>query len=283
MGLHWIYDVQKIKQLVGQGTPEFFEPPSCPYYKYDSGDLSPYGYEELLLLRSVATRGVVDGPGLQQDLYEGFKAYGGRLNRASAALVSAVESGCSYPHCGARNDEAHGLVKVAIVAARYAGSPELPAKMEEAVLAHQEHPMAVATAIDAARLLEHVILHGSVARAMDWGLQPGNLSDESRQLLEAVYSSRHTPHTAAVKKFGQTCHLPGSFEASMHGAMTSAWLTPALRRTIMAGGDSCSRSILIAALFGAQGGAQSIPEEWKLKVKRFAEIEGLARQVLGGR
>eukprot|EP00191_Tetraselmis_sp_GSL018_P017201 CAMPEP_0177581442 /NCGR_PEP_ID=MMETSP0419_2-20121207/2150_1 /TAXON_ID=582737 /ORGANISM="Tetraselmis sp., Strain GSL018" /LENGTH=139 /DNA_ID=CAMNT_0019070485 /DNA_START=190 /DNA_END=606 /DNA_ORIENTATION=+ len=41
MGLHWIYDVQKIKQLVGQGTPEFFEPPSCPYYKYDSGDLSP--------------------------------------------------------------------------------------------------------------------------------------------------------------------------------------------------------------------------------------------------
>jgi hypothetical protein len=32
MPLHWIYDVQRIEQLVGDGAPTFFHPPSCPYY-----------------------------------------------------------------------------------------------------------------------------------------------------------------------------------------------------------------------------------------------------------
>jgi hypothetical protein len=32
MPLHWIYDVAQIKQLVGDGAPTFFHPPSCPFY-----------------------------------------------------------------------------------------------------------------------------------------------------------------------------------------------------------------------------------------------------------
>jgi hypothetical protein len=55
-GLHWIYDPEKIKKLMsdaGRDTPEFFEPPSCPFYTYESGRLSPYGDEIVPLLRSV--------------------------------------------------------------------------------------------------------------------------------------------------------------------------------------------------------------------------------------
>lgn len=44
------------------------------------------------------------------------------------------------------------------MAARYAGSPQLEAKMEEAVRAHQSAPLSISTALDAAKLLEHVIL-----------------------------------------------------------------------------------------------------------------------------
>jgi hypothetical protein len=32
MPLHWIYDVQRIQQLVGDAAPTFYHPPSCPYY-----------------------------------------------------------------------------------------------------------------------------------------------------------------------------------------------------------------------------------------------------------
>jgi hypothetical protein len=37
MGLHWIYDMAKIQTLLAdkgkQAQPEFYEPPSCPFYQ----------------------------------------------------------------------------------------------------------------------------------------------------------------------------------------------------------------------------------------------------------
>lgn len=34
MGTHWIYDGEKLKQIVGAkiSAPEFFSPPSCSFY-----------------------------------------------------------------------------------------------------------------------------------------------------------------------------------------------------------------------------------------------------------
>ena len=59
MSLHWIYSASKIKQLVADGQPEFFARPSSPFYTYELGDLSPYGEEAFLLLRSVVEHGRV--------------------------------------------------------------------------------------------------------------------------------------------------------------------------------------------------------------------------------
>ena len=47
-----IYDVNQISRLVTDGMPEFHEPPAGPFYHYPSGDLTPYGYESLLVLKS---------------------------------------------------------------------------------------------------------------------------------------------------------------------------------------------------------------------------------------
>jgi hypothetical protein len=33
MPLHWIYEVGKIDSLVESNAPEFFDPPSCPFYE----------------------------------------------------------------------------------------------------------------------------------------------------------------------------------------------------------------------------------------------------------
>lgn len=42
MPLHWIYDVDQIKRMAAN-TPEFYDPPSCPYYTYPLGSFSLYG------------------------------------------------------------------------------------------------------------------------------------------------------------------------------------------------------------------------------------------------
>lgn len=66
-----IYDLEKLNNIVKEGgrTPqscEFFEPPSCPFYKYEAGDLSPYGAEELPVLQYIASHGAMDGAGFSQ-------------------------------------------------------------------------------------------------------------------------------------------------------------------------------------------------------------------------
>ena len=105
--------------------------------------------------------------------------------------------GCTYPDCGSAAVDPHGVLKAsigspqgplqlppegfggsrglirsrrwfladygslpqaAIVASVYAGMPEMEAKVREAVLAHQKGEVVMDAALDAARILEQVIL-----------------------------------------------------------------------------------------------------------------------------
>lgn len=57
-----IYDVGQLDKAVGAGgDPVFHEPPSCPFYQYPLGALSPYGDEVLPLLDSLVRSGGWDG------------------------------------------------------------------------------------------------------------------------------------------------------------------------------------------------------------------------------
>jgi ADP-ribosylglycohydrolase len=59
MPLHWIYPTKQIRDIIGDAKPEFYEKPSSPFYSYKLGDLSPYGEEAFLLLRSIVEHGRV--------------------------------------------------------------------------------------------------------------------------------------------------------------------------------------------------------------------------------
>jgi hypothetical protein len=54
MPLHWIYDTAKIAKLVGTGHPEFFDPPSCPYYNYTLGENTLYGQQFMVYMKTLA-------------------------------------------------------------------------------------------------------------------------------------------------------------------------------------------------------------------------------------
>jgi hypothetical protein len=63
----------------------------------------------------------VQGPQLVTDLAEAFSSYEGYVNSASKTLVRNVKEGKLYPDAAARDDQAHSLIKVPIVVARYIG------------------------------------------------------------------------------------------------------------------------------------------------------------------
>ena len=59
MPLHWIYSPSQIKSIIHDKHPEFWAKPSSPFYKYEVGELSPYGAEAFFLLRSIVEHGRV--------------------------------------------------------------------------------------------------------------------------------------------------------------------------------------------------------------------------------
>ena len=67
----------------------------------------------------------VQGKQLTQDLAAGLAAYEGYRNSPSKALVASVEAGLTYPDAAKEDSQAQSIIKVPVVAARYAGAHSL--------------------------------------------------------------------------------------------------------------------------------------------------------------
>jgi hypothetical protein len=271
MGLHWIYDTAKLKQLVDASPtkdPAFFDPPSCPFYQSATGQPSPYGAEALSVLHSLSSAEAVSGDKLAADMASYLEASPAYKNKPTKLLIANLAAGKKHPECGADDSQANSIVKAPIVVARYAGSPDFLAKVEETVRAHQNHDGAVRYGKAAALLLDHIARGATVRAALDWAVADGSpLDPATRDELAAAAAA--VPADAAPAdasaKLGSSCGLPGALLTSAHILRSAAGYEDAVRRNILAGGDQCSRALFIGACFAAENPA-GVPDAWAAKV-----------------
>lgn len=294
MGLHWIYDGGKMAALVGaRAAPEFYEPPSCPFYSYESGALSPYGDEVFPLLELVATTGTFDAAAFGDASYRAAKAYPGRLNHVFKELVAKGDAGKRYPDLASESVDLHGATKVPVLVARYrdAELPELLDIVRTATRVHQIGTEAEDAAVAVAVLLRQVISGVDIPTAVRGLAVDENIGastrDNVQQVLDAVDAKRFPDATAAVGEFGKACPLPGSLQGSLFVLLTSTGgYADALRANMIAGGDNCSRAIVIGAVASAAAAAKEgcadppVPEEWTGKTTRYAEVKALAQKLV---
>ncbi|KAG2493895.1 hypothetical protein HYH03_007832 [Edaphochlamys debaryana] len=287
MGLHWIYDMDKITSLLTEhgrsAEPAFFEPPSCPYYEYESGAQSPYGDELLPVLQYMTTGpggehgGTMDGEGFAKFLAQYYAAYKGRLNKSSRAMMEAVlQAGRGWPECGdPRDTQANNFVKVVPLVARYAGRPGLAAAVDAAVRSQQNSDEAVELAMAAALILERVVLGHTVLSAVQWAAAgaPGSGQTLGRSVLGAV-ADVLTQHTAGTPlrellyapgsasragRWGPSCANPGALQGALLGALQT-WDAARLNGTaagaaLGAGADAAEAGARAEAADGAGPGA----------------------------
>ena len=164
MGLHWIYDMAELQRRLElhAASPEFHEPPACPYYQYPSGSLSPYGDQAFVLLQSIAEQTELQPVAFANALLRWSQGYKGFVDHATAGFQTRMLEGKHWPECGAEDKQANCLGKVPSVVARYAGSGDLVARISEAVRVHQDHPDAVRFAVaGTATMLSRVWLNVS--------------------------------------------------------------------------------------------------------------------------
>jgi len=101
-----------------------------------------------------------------------------------------------------------------------------------------------------------------------------------QQVVDAVQTKTFPDATAAIAHFGKPCSLPGVLQGSVFVLLTSGSYVEALRANMLAGGDNCSRAIVIGAVAAAAQGGETIPEEWKQNTKVYAQVQALAQQLV---
>lgn len=204
MPLHWIYDQNAIAAKVGDGSGLFFSPPSCPFYNYPAGVLSPYGDESLPLLRSISNEGGFHREAAAEEMFqffqsyplEGSKGYVGRLNHAPKSFVAAREAGAAWEDCAQDDFQSNGIAKVPLIVAQYAGHSDLELHTESMVRILQTPSISVECSLLVAKILARIALTGEIPRdamrALLTNAEENRLSSFQRHALALISSPART-------------------------------------------------------------------------------------------
>ncbi|KAE9026263.1 hypothetical protein PF005_g6084 [Phytophthora fragariae] len=275
----------KQRALAAVTGPEFYEPPSCPFYSHESGALSPYGAEISPLLKDVAERGEFVPEEFAMTSYRAAKADKGYLNGALKEMVAKGDAGKKYPELASPSKDLHGGIKAPILVARYfEDTPLLLQKTREAVRVHEVGEVSENAAVATALLIQQVVQGVSLTDAISALTSNEAIGADTRasiqQVIDAVKAKSFPDATAAVAHFGKACPLPGVLQGSVFVLLTSGGYVEALRANMLAGGDSCSRAIVIGAVTAAAQGGDAVPAGWKEKTEDYAQIQSLAEKII---
>mmetsp|Transcript_22693 Transcript_22693/g.42466 ORF Transcript_22693/g.42466 Transcript_22693/m.42466 type:complete len:353 (-) Transcript_22693:75-1133(-) len=204
MGLHWIYDNEQLMKKLGtrREAPEFFSPPSCPFYSseenpghYEAGMSSPYGEEALALLDYMDAEGgeFADANAFAASLYNWSKNFKGYKNMCTkqfqANMDKLTEQGASefFPACGSNDAQANLFFKIPLLVVKYGSDQDtLLDKVDQAVRCHQNKPEATEYACSFALMMLAAIDGASLEEAIEAGKEAGQLAAEGIEQAKII-------------------------------------------------------------------------------------------------
>ena len=181
LGLHWVYDQQRIRE-VAPDTPEFRTPTPADYegvrgyYAHGhkvAGDLSHYGEQALVLLRSLVANGGRYEKTKYEDVFLEHFGYGGNyigyidhpmrdaLDNLARAEHEALKRSEAIPFDGDDNTK-HRMITKVLSNIRQASGAKLREKVEQAVRQTHDDDKMVAYAFKVLDELESISgFHGA--------------------------------------------------------------------------------------------------------------------------
>ena len=239
MGLHWLYDMDKLKARVGDDLlgAAFHEPQNC-FYSYASGSPSPYGQQTLALLRSIAETGGFSPEAYAARNFSTFSApafisSGGYLDGSTRGFLRNVQAGAAWPLCGTDDSQANCVCRLPPLVALFAGDAALIPCVADMIRVTQNNNTAVAWGCAAARVLEAIILGAPPSEAVTLAIaaledsnrtSPLALDADVAAAMKAAYALREFSHADAVSQLGRNCHLPGCVQSPVHALVCTVSL-----------------------------------------------------------
>lgn len=229
---------------------------------------------------------LVRGEALRKKVSESIRLTKGDEAEVELAerMIDILEGKVSY--AGADDAQLPALTKVPVLVAAYHGNPNLEQMVEEAVRVTNNNDEAVDWALFLTRLLT-------------WSLETdatiGELESQVKAVLEKSPSHVVTAMEGALKrrgedpktvtmKIGPACELNTGVPVAIHNLLTADSYTTAVRRNILACGDSCGRAMVVGSLAGAlfaDDEAAGVPSDWIDRVTLGDELLRLTEQTVG--
>ncbi len=269
LGTHWIYDLDELAAAYPAGIHGFERPMPGHYHEgKEPGAQTHYGDGALLLLESVAERGVFD----VEDFAQRFLAFFGspatlsyRDHATRETLAHLLEEPGDLSN-GADDDQPATITRMASVVAVHGADP---AVTEALTRFCQNNKQAVAYCQAHARILSALLEGADLPMAF---AQAGN--EVATFSITRAEAAQDVSVEQATLEFGQSCPLPNSFPAAAHAALRHASdFRAAILHTIKAGGDNAARASIVGAWLGAAGGLTAVPEEWRTQLAAGSRIE----------
>lgn len=293
LGLHWLYDVERIAQITqargGSGAfvpldPENYAGAKGVFVHGARGDgmTSQYGAALALALGTMREDGVFDPARYRTAYAEYFGAGGaftGYIDRPTRGTLANIAAEQIDPS-GVDDDQLPALATLPAVVVAHGGTPDLDAAVQAAIRVTNVNPVAEADGAIFARLLADVLAGSDLAPALLKVAE--SAPDAHRDALMHALTTDEDDSTVYGEHSGRACHLPMAMPLIFHILARSDSFAEASERNIAAGGDSCGRAIAIGAVMGALHETdkdRGIPLNWILALQDGAAIWADCRRI----
>jgi ADP-ribosylglycohydrolase len=277
LGVHWIYNTNVIDKKWGR-VDKYIKPERPTYHPTkDLGELTHYGDQTLLLLKSIAGSSGFD-PDHFSDLWQNFfKSYAGYFDGATKGTLENIAAGKNPPDAGSDSDDLAGASRIAPLAFFYRNDLNklTTAARAQTALTHNNRHV-----IESAEFFGRVawqVLHGEAPIAgVKQVLGEGFERDPYMKWVADGLNSVESDTRQAMLDFGQMCETEAAFPCVVHLiAKYEDNLAEGLIENAMAGGDSAARGLIVGMILGAHLGIDAIPQEWLSELKSYQEIVDL--------
>jgi ADP-ribosylglycohydrolase len=277
LGAHWVYDTNAIQKHFKR-VDTLLEPlPNSYHSTKEMGDFTHYGDQMFVLLESLAHEHEFSLEDFSARWKGLFKNYNGYVDQATQGTLAGYESGKNLNDGGSPSDDLAGAARIAPLV--YTDSDHLEnllaAARAQTKMTHTD-PLTVESAAFFAEVSFRVLGGLSPMKALKETAGENFADTPLLDWVEAGLQSAGDDSVQTITRFGQTCHTPEAFPGVVHLiAKYERDLTEALVQSVMAGGDSAARGMMVGMVLGAHSGAGNLPEEWVSALRKGQQIAQL--------
>uniref|UniRef100_A0A7C4EL36 ADP-ribosylglycohydrolase family protein n=1 Tax=Fundidesulfovibrio putealis TaxID=270496 RepID=A0A7C4EL36_9BACT len=282
LGAHWIYDQRELARTFGRLETLAAPGPGSFHPARTAGEFTHYGDQTLVLLKSLARQRNFDVSAFSADWRAMFQGgYTGYVDRATQATLNQLQNGWEPLDAGSVSDDLAGAARISPLVFMLRREPEsaVAACRLQTTTTHNR-----AVVIDAAEVFARTALAAlegtPPVQGMEQALAGRFPGSPLHGWFAAGMDAAGRDSVEAIAVFGQSCHADGAFQSTVQLiARHQDAPSEALVDSVMAGGDSAARNLLVGMVLCAWKGLDDRLQTWVNGLRERDLVETLLEEI----